>query len=589
MTAFIRKEFRSLVPPAGLVLAAALAGAWLSSGPSRRWIPADVGLIAFLMGTPLIAALSFGNEFQHRTMILLLSEPVSRARVWLEKWLVVVTVVGVLTALELLMASAQAANELPLSFAAMFVVMVMCSAPLWTLVARSTVGGFLLTGAAIAMLELTSYAVYRMTGVRGAEAFRHTPALEAVRIAYSLGTLGLSWRVFARLQAVGAGFGGATASDAQASRWTWLQTRPGDPFGNLVRKELMLHRPTFLVAGAFAACWFVAMTLLVSWSQPSQFAEALIPFLLVTFVPLVVVLAGTISVGEDTSLGLGAWHLTLPVSTRRQWAIKLSISMSVGLVLAILVPLLATAGGRVVFRVPVEERAFHELRFMLVVAGTILVGFWASTLMRDTVKAALATGGAVLAIAVCCVLGVRLGARVPLLVPLFAELTIRFQLPPHYLQSDTTWVCIFASAVVPLVVLAAWQSLTAFRQAQLGGRAALRYAAMLFVAAFCMSAGAVGVMAGASSATAWQERELRAAVEALAFRDAPNETLRRVGPAELERVYPLSSDLRRWLANTTITIERVPGFRSTSTRRGTVEFPHDRRFVFLFFERPATQ
>src|ERR1019366_294267 len=59
---------------------------------SMRWI----SLIGFYLGIPLLATLPLGNEFQHRTLSLLLSQPVRRMEIWGEK--LSVTVVAVLSA-----------------------------------------------------------------------------------------------------------------------------------------------------------------------------------------------------------------------------------------------------------------------------------------------------------------------------------------------------------------------------------------------------------------------------------------------------------------------------------------------------------
>src|SRR5207253_1556477 len=52
-----------------------------------------VNVLGFFAGLPLLAALSMGNEVQHRTLPLLLAQPVNRMEIWAEK--LGVTVVGV--------------------------------------------------------------------------------------------------------------------------------------------------------------------------------------------------------------------------------------------------------------------------------------------------------------------------------------------------------------------------------------------------------------------------------------------------------------------------------------------------------------
>ncbi|HEY6166524.1 MAG TPA: ABC transporter permease, partial [Verrucomicrobiae bacterium] len=45
-------------------------------------------MFIFFVGTALVAAMSFGTEFQQRTLPLLLSQPFERARLWRDKLLV---------------------------------------------------------------------------------------------------------------------------------------------------------------------------------------------------------------------------------------------------------------------------------------------------------------------------------------------------------------------------------------------------------------------------------------------------------------------------------------------------------------------
>src|SRR5688572_9965214 len=55
-----------------------------------------IGRTGFFGGILLLATLSLGNEFQHRTLSLLLSQPIDRMQIWGEK--LSVTIVAVLSA-----------------------------------------------------------------------------------------------------------------------------------------------------------------------------------------------------------------------------------------------------------------------------------------------------------------------------------------------------------------------------------------------------------------------------------------------------------------------------------------------------------
>ncbi len=105
----------------------------------------ELGLVGFFVGIHLLATLSFGNEFQHRTLYLLLSQPVSRMKIWGEK--LSVTFVAVLSAA--LVCCYAWRSELQQDpklwvLAGVYIITAISSATFWTLFARSTMGGFAL-------------------------------------------------------------------------------------------------------------------------------------------------------------------------------------------------------------------------------------------------------------------------------------------------------------------------------------------------------------------------------------------------------------------------------------------------------------
>ena len=155
--------------------AVAIAGALPAILPhSYSWLShiADaINILGFVIGIPLLATLSLGNEFQYRTLSLWLTQPSSRMQLWGEK--LSVTFVAVLSAASVFgfttfsvsqqhhLPSEVFANEL---YAIVYVVMTMASATFWTLVARSTIGGLALQGAA---LQFTVVGAGEILALRG--------------------------------------------------------------------------------------------------------------------------------------------------------------------------------------------------------------------------------------------------------------------------------------------------------------------------------------------------------------------------------------------------------------------------------------
>src|SRR5919106_793556 len=98
----LKKELRTLAwPVAAIVAVIVLPMAWASTFEPTAvprhllsvWMSAfQASAAGFLLGSALLAALPFGAEFQHRTMVLLMAQPVTRARVWLTKHAALVAV-----------------------------------------------------------------------------------------------------------------------------------------------------------------------------------------------------------------------------------------------------------------------------------------------------------------------------------------------------------------------------------------------------------------------------------------------------------------------------------------------------------------
>ena len=135
------KEARPLFWPwCAVVVAGALP---LLHPPSPLY---EIGRLGFLLGIPLFAALPFGNEFQNRTFSLLLSQPISRMEIWREKLSITAIVVftAALVFLSFWRASGVHGGRGFLGYAAGAAIVLVASAPFWTLFTRSTVGGLFL-------------------------------------------------------------------------------------------------------------------------------------------------------------------------------------------------------------------------------------------------------------------------------------------------------------------------------------------------------------------------------------------------------------------------------------------------------------
>ena len=112
-----------------------------------------MGPLSIFVGIPLLATLSLGCEFQYGTFSLLLTQPLSRMRIWAEK--MSVTVVAVASAAliqaylwwDTLRQDTSIRDVVPqaATLAVVLLAAVVVSAAYWTLVGRSTMGGLALT------------------------------------------------------------------------------------------------------------------------------------------------------------------------------------------------------------------------------------------------------------------------------------------------------------------------------------------------------------------------------------------------------------------------------------------------------------
>ena len=359
----------------------------------------EVSYLVFVLGILLLATLPFGNEFQHRTFSLLLSQPISRMQIWREK--LSITAIAVFTAALVFEASRRAsgvhAGREFWGYAVAATIVFVASAPFWTLFTRSIVGGVVLNFGAYFLILVVGGFFWRWGyGKLAASTFFATMGFES--LGYAGLMLWLGWRKLAKFQATGGMAGGdlltAGPDVLPGALVSWLRCRPTGAVLNLIRKEFRLLRPVWLISLLAAVDWacLTLLGLLHPQGLNSSFGTAVISVGgISTFV--IAVLAGSLSLGEERTSGTHLWHLTLPVSARRQWFIKLCMALFAGFVGAGLVPLLIN--GRSMG--PLED--VHMGRNLLV--GAVLLtfaAFWCACAVKGTVPAVLWTLPAMIAL-----------------------------------------------------------------------------------------------------------------------------------------------------------------------------------------------
>lgn len=339
----LMKEARALFRPwCGVVILCALPLFHISHTLSET-------SVAFCyLGIPMLATLSLGYEFQHRTLSLLLSQPASRMVIWGEKMSVAIVAVAS-AALVFCIGWRSTFQQDPKLwvFAGIYLIATVPSATFWTLFARSTIGGFLLNGIFPYILILAHWKeIFGSTP---------TPAPSATdlwitgfaALCYAGVMVWLGGQKLARFQVAGGMAGDnllmAGSSVMPETLAGLLRCRPTGAVLNLIRKELRLLRPLWLIS-FLSLVYLTCLTLfrfLHLRDSAALFPEGVYVVLytpMILFTPLIAILAGSLSLWEEKTSGTQSWHMTLPVSARRQWLVKLAMALLTGLVCAVLLP-----------------------------------------------------------------------------------------------------------------------------------------------------------------------------------------------------------------------------------------------------------
>ncbi len=627
MRSRLEKEIRLLLLPWAIAIGAAIyLGAGISMTSSVGFRSGSMLLSAYqftcgaspfiLVGALVIAtALSFGMEFHYRTLPLLATQPVARARIWREKMLVLTAMVGSGALVACVAAwfglwvfsnwypdQVPTVSELKLLLLAngLFLLTTLCGSAFWSLMARSAIGGLMLNlTTQAASLSVISIVVNRFFH-EDMEVFRRS--VFSIGLVYSGVFLWLGRWKFCRMEVRGdfaANPGPKLDSLAGLTlKLDWLRCRPFHPAFNLVRKELRLNKPLFFLGALFVLCWVV--TILLRFVSPAfrDHFEIILDTATAIVIAALLLLGGCVSLGEEKTLGLNAWQLTLPVSARSQWFIKLLVALTSVVFLGFVLPLFlswATAGlGRAGLYTLITSPGSSNDRTILLLIGALafLCGFWASTLLPNTVTAAL-TGflaacglGACSALAVWCFESFADDAG-NILYWILLRLHIAARVLPGISELPLVilGVAIFSAALL-------WQSYAHFRRPYMRIRSFVGSAAILAGVDFSLVFVLLSFYNAADQVRLTPVRETQAAVQML---PAPSETPtqshpRIVSPSEIERSLSLSQATRDYLIDKEIVIELVPQERPRDKELFAVIVRSSKTKVLInkfFYEAPV--
>ncbi len=437
----VAKEVREIFPY--WLVSAAVSALWLAGGGGS--LDEGMAFVSFLVGelaTMAMGAAMFGHEFTHRTVSLMLVQPVARRELWQRKMAVLGAAMGVPLLLRLAGPILHGNALTTLSFAGLMSVSAilygLTVAPWLTLVSRSVLAGTVFTACLpVITYQATSVAVALAYGLDVSNA----SAMPATLSVFALLTV-LQWivapflgyRAFRRLQATDSpgtvirlprllrrtqataiqwlaapllGYRAFLRMRAMESRGTAIRLprllrrtqaptatvrRPGGAWAKLIGKELRLLAPAYVVAGLYVLVCGADIAIRLHWPAASrgEYGSDLVRISSVIFGIIISLLAGCLACAEERHLGTLPWQLVQPVAAWRQWLVKAGVALAVSLVLGLGLPVLMFNAERAFFWTkPIDYPALVIALVVLNVVLLTLLGLYVSSVANSTIQAML--------------------------------------------------------------------------------------------------------------------------------------------------------------------------------------------------------
>jgi hypothetical protein len=346
----------------------------------------------------------------------------------------------------------------------------------------------------------------------------------------------------------------------------WLRCHPTGAVLNLIRKEVRLLRPLWLITALAVLSWIcLAMFGLVPGRESTKsFAVAVAMTSILS--GLIAILAGSLSLGEERTSGTHSWHMTLPVSARRQWLIKLLTALFTGVVCAGLLPTLVVIARGFISGSPLSfVNPDAVMGWLLVVSLLTFASFWCVCAVKGTVQAVLWVSPIMVALLLAGRFGDWVAPKLMGLIvsrfDLFANFRFTNAVSNIQLHGRYAAPAMFATLLlVPTLLIAVVQSYRLFRK-QLQDSALFvvrRLLPLAIVAFLCgFSLGAFDAFVDHAKQQMWTLfRETHEAIEKIQpgtpKLDAAHPLQLTV--EDLAKASPLSERTRSWLGNSSITV-----------------------------------
>ena len=352
LTPAVTKEIRALFPAWTACLLTLAAGLVVRDPKTRA-----LGLLVYGFGSVMLGAQALGHEYSHRTLPILLAQPIGRKRLLLIKMSVLTVMLFSIAGLAWIVFGGDRGLLDPLwrepRVLALATVCGLFLAPSLTMVCRGTLPAVVFTLALPAIVlilaEITATIVHGAMGGVEFDRVKLTVFWWGV-VALCAGAAVTGWRMFMRLEAL-EGAGPEVALPTRARQDTplagtaTLAMRRRHPVWLLVKKELRIQQLAFVVVLIHVALWgsFFVMARLA----PDVPRYALAPFPAL-YCGLIALIIGALASAEERQFGTLEWQVLLPMPMWKQWAIKAGVTLGLALLLGIGLPLiLLVADGSV--------------------------------------------------------------------------------------------------------------------------------------------------------------------------------------------------------------------------------------------------
>ena len=404
MNPLLKKEIRLLLPAWVAVLILEVSLPWITKDQDMAISFAPV---FFFFGMVLLAVDSFGREFSLGTFSGMMSLPTERGQLWRTKLRVLVLAAalifipyflscdlrlhhafGVFGGARSVQPDVLQGDFTSAMWASGAALLIALAGGLWTaLLLRQTAAALWI--ALLAPVGLGLLIVWLVSLIFPLPSLALYYSLAAVYIAF---TFWLAHRLFFRAEDAG-WTGGVIAF----SRWRYFEKAKADgvavrrhrPLATLLKKELQLQSITLFGAAAllglhlmifFLRAWYVS-------SHRNSMAEVVSECFWVLWLVLALVIGST-AVAEERKLGVMDGQFCLPVLRRGQFALKVLVTLALGVLLGGVMPLLLET---LAARLGAPSDTFASMRWpalLLLVAGVVTaLGFAASTLARNFLQA----------------------------------------------------------------------------------------------------------------------------------------------------------------------------------------------------------